>query len=214
MLVIISLPFPFPFIYITICSVVGFTYGYLWGIAVVMIGTALGMVISYCLLHYFCFHSIASFVSTRPKLLDYRTILENSKNGFAVLFLIRMTPITLGLQNGLLMFSSKPWYIVFPVSYLGLVPNQVLFIVIGDRLQHFSLKEISSLPTMELVGLLMPIISMVLVIFIFIWYARKRIRVMVQVNPQNAINVNSRQDQNVEQICIGPPIPQMMSGRD
>lgn len=168
-LILISIPFPFPFIYMTMLGIAGSLFQ-LKGLLVVIAGTSVGSTIVLLSSRFFRVR-LNKFVDQRPKVAKFRYHLENSSSRHLVVVLLRFTPIPMGLQNGLLMFSSLPFYVTLPLSWIGMLPLQILLIVGGSSIS--SISQIASASAGEIAQLLAPIVAMCVVFVIFAFFAKK-----------------------------------------
>lgn len=138
--------FPMTWGYIVLNLAAGYLYGFFLGLFIVTISVSVGVAVSMVV----CRMLLKDFIQSKLQSEHLKAIIRvvESRRGFKVVMLTRLTPIPFGLQNGLFALTNMSIYKCLVASLIGLLPTQTLNTYIGsslrtmeDILRHRSLTD-------------------------------------------------------------------------
>lgn len=131
MFTLVSFPMTWGYIFLNVAS--GYLYGFLMGLVTVNISVLVGVATSLVV----CRKLIRGFVTSKLQSEHLKAIVKvvESRRGFKVLVLTRLTPIPFGLQNGLFAITNMPISKCLLGSFIGLLPTQALNAYVGSTLR-------------------------------------------------------------------------------
>jgi len=138
---LVSLPFAWGYILLNIAC--GFLYGLVFGVIFIIIYAGIGLSISFYLCRYILTHNYC-IIKNLKMTFDNSEIIQtlikvlNCADGYKIIFLSRLTPIPLGLQNGFYSISNVPFRIYLFWSLCGLIPTQFIYCLLGTRLHSMT----------------------------------------------------------------------------
>ncbi|XP_078400044.1 transmembrane protein 64-like [Cetorhinus maximus] len=126
--------FPWSWGYTLLSLAPGYLYGFQRGLAVVVLGVAVGTLLAHlvtkrCLLAY-----MITLVRGNAKLSTIVRVLDGT-SGLKVVFLARLTPIPFGLQNAVFAISKLETVQYLATSTIGLLPSQILNSYLGSTVR-------------------------------------------------------------------------------
>ncbi|CAF2257842.1 unnamed protein product [Rotaria magnacalcarata] len=138
---LVSLPFAWGYILLNIAC--GFLYGLLYGMIFIILYVSVGLSLSFFICNYILTHNfriIKNLKTTFENSEVIQTLIKvlNSVDGYKIIFLSRLTPIPLGLQNGFYSISNVPFRIYLFWSLCGLIPTQLIYCFLGSRLHSMT----------------------------------------------------------------------------
>ncbi|CAF0984613.1 unnamed protein product [Adineta steineri] len=138
---LVSLPFAWGYILLNIAC--GFLYGFIYGVIFIIIYAGIGLSVSFYVCRFILTHNycvIKNLKATFENSEIIQTIIKvlNSADGYKIIFLSRLTPIPLGLQNGFYSISNIPFRIYLFWSLCGLIPTQLIYCSLGSRLHSMT----------------------------------------------------------------------------
>ena len=157
--------FPMTWGYIVLNMAAGYLYGFVAGLLTVTISVVVGVTVSVIICRYF----LRSLVQSKLQSSHLKAIIQviESRRGFKVVILTRLTPIPFGLQNGLFAVSQDNIY----SSYCTLYKFEYEYDVIN---RHFILRltipyysKVAYYSTVTYYSAIRPIKKIHLVIFLF-----------------------------------------------
>ncbi|CAF3797876.1 unnamed protein product [Rotaria sordida] len=103
----------------------------------------IGLSLSFYICNYILTHNfriIKNLKTTFESSEIIQTLIKvlNSVDGYKIIFLSRLTPIPLGLQNGFYSISNIPFRIYLFWSLCGLIPTQFIYCLLGSRLHSMT----------------------------------------------------------------------------
>ncbi|CAF2312107.1 unnamed protein product [Rotaria sp. Silwood2] len=121
----------------------GFLYGLVYGMIFIVVYVSIGLSLSFYICNYILTHNfriIKNLKTTFESSEIIQTIIKvlNSVDGYKIIFLSRLTPIPLGLQNGFYSISNIPFRIYLFWSLCGLIPTQFIYCLLGSRLHSMT----------------------------------------------------------------------------
>jgi len=133
MLMFTIVSFPMTWGYIVLNVAAGYLYGFLFGILTVTASVIVGVATSLVICRIF----INDFVHSKLQSEHLKAIIRvvESRRGFKVVVLTRLTPIPFGLQNGLFAITSISIPRCLFASFIGLLPTQALNAYMGSSLR-------------------------------------------------------------------------------
>lgn len=131
MFTIVSFPMTWGYIVLNVAA--GYLYGFLVGMFTVTVAVIIGVATSLVVCRIF----INDFVHSKLQSEHLKAIIRvvESRRGFKVVFLTRLTPIPFGLQNGLFAITSISIPRCLAASFIGLLPTQALNAYMGSSLR-------------------------------------------------------------------------------
>jgi len=128
-----AVSFPMTWGYIALNLACGYLYGFFMGLLTVTISVAVGVVVSLIV----CRKFIKNLVQSKLQSEHLKAIIRvvESRRGFKVVVLTRLTPIPFGLQNGLFAITNMRIHKCLLASVIGLLPTQTLNTYIGSSLR-------------------------------------------------------------------------------
>jgi protein maelstrom len=138
---IVSLPFAWGYILLNIAC--GFLYGLVYGVIFIIIYASIGLSVSFYLCRFILTHNycvIKNLKTTFENSEIIQTLIKvlNCPDGYKIIFLSRLTPIPLGLQNGFYSISNISFRIYLFWSLCGLIPTQFIYCLLGSRLHSMT----------------------------------------------------------------------------
>ncbi|GCB61583.1 transmembrane protein 64-like [Scyliorhinus torazame] len=126
--------FPWSWGYTLLSLAPGYLYGFQRGLAVVVLGVAVGTLLAHlvtkrCLLAY-----MTALVRGNAQLSAIIRVLDGT-SGLKVVFLARLTPIPFGLQNAVFSVSKLETVQYLVTSTVGLLPSQILNSYLGSTVR-------------------------------------------------------------------------------
>jgi len=131
MFTLVSFPMTWGYIFLNVAA--GYLYGFLMGLVTVNVSVLVGVAVSLVV----CRKIIRGFVTSKLQSEHLKAIIKvvESRRGFKVLVLTRLTPIPFGLQNGLFAITNMPLSKCLLGSFIGLLPTQALNAYLGSTLR-------------------------------------------------------------------------------
>lgn len=131
MFTLVSFPMTWGYIFLNVAA--GYLYGFLMGLVTVNVSVLVGVSVSLVV----CRKVIRGFVTSKLQSEHLKAIIKvvESRRGFKVLVLTRLTPIPFGLQNGLFAITNMPLSKCLLGSFIGLLPTQALNAYVGSTLR-------------------------------------------------------------------------------
>eukprot|EP00112_Aurelia_sp_Birch-Aquarium-sp1_P009133 Seg2026.2 transcript_id=Seg2026.2/GoldUCD/mRNA.D3Y31 product="Transmembrane protein 64" protein_id=Seg2026.2/GoldUCD/D3Y31 len=131
MFTIVSFPMTWGYIMLNLAA--GYLYGFIVGLVTVSLSVLFGVTISLTV----CRRFIRSFVQSQLQSSHLKAMIQviESRRGFKVVILTRLTPIPFGLQNGLFAITNISISRLALASMIGLLPTQALNSYIGSTLR-------------------------------------------------------------------------------
>ncbi|CAF0724957.1 unnamed protein product [Rotaria sp. Silwood1] len=138
---LVSLPFAWGYILLNIAC--GFLYGLVYGMIFIIVYVSIGLSLSFYICNYILTHNfriIKNLKTTFESSEIIQTLIKvlNSVDGYKIIFLSRLTPIPLGLQNGFYSISNISFRIYLFWSLCGLIPTQFIYCFLGSRLHSMT----------------------------------------------------------------------------
>jgi len=183
--------FPVPMGTTPLALSAGFLYGVPLGFVTVTIGSVSGAVLSFWISKKYFSNWVLSKVRVSTALTAIIKAVE--KHSFKMCFFVRLSPIPFGLQNSLFALSNITFSTYFYASFLGLFPEQFMFVYFGSTAKEFKdifdgKAEQSPLKT----GLLFLQILIIIGIIIFLLYTgRKAFNQAVKEDEESDSSVES-----------------------
>ncbi|KJE90329.1 hypothetical protein, variant [Capsaspora owczarzaki ATCC 30864] len=173
--------FPFGLGYFLLGLTTGYVYGIGFGMLIVVVANSIGV----CMIFYICHTGwkakLERTLAGKPKLEAFMRAVK--EYGWKLVVLGRVTPIPIGIVNVVCSISGVPFMTYAVASVIGLVPEQVLMVYLGTRME--SIADIASgdrpLETPELVSI---IVEAVLLVVLFIVLAIIGQRVLRKIELQ------------------------------
>jgi len=145
----VFLSFPVPMGTTPLAIATGFLYGLVKGYVTLILGALIGASVSF----YVCRTTMRTWVeeqiSLYPPLMSLMRAID--RHAFKVCVMLRSAPIPWGLQNSFLAVSGMRFRLYFFSTWLGLLPEQILFIYTGttakDLSEIFTRREATRLET-------------------------------------------------------------------
>eukprot|EP01117_Protostelium_nocturnum_P003288 TRINITY_DN14257_c0_g1_i1.p1 TRINITY_DN14257_c0_g1~~TRINITY_DN14257_c0_g1_i1.p1 ORF type:complete len:292 (-),score=66.04 TRINITY_DN14257_c0_g1_i1:44-919(-) len=124
--------------YTEIAIACGFLYQLLLGTATVFVGTVvLGSTISFFLCQFLLKEPVLRYINRKQNL---RLLMKAVRaNGFPLIFMMRLTPVPMGIQNALFAVSDISFPVFISASALGLLPEMIVWVYMGTTFK--SLQE-------------------------------------------------------------------------
>ncbi|CAF3355570.1 unnamed protein product [Rotaria sp. Silwood1] len=121
----------------------GFLYGLVYGMIFIIVYVSIGLSLSFYICNYILTHNfriIKNLKTTFESSEIIQTLIKvlNSVDGYKIIFLSRLTPIPLGLQNGFYSISNISFRIYLFWSLCGLIPTQFIYCFLGSRLHSMT----------------------------------------------------------------------------
>jgi len=131
MFTIVSFPMTWGYIVLNVAA--GYLYGFLMGVVTVTVSVVVGVATSLIVCRMF----IRDFVHSKLQSEHLKAIIRvvESRRGFKVVVLTRLTPIPFGLQNGLFAITNMSISKCLLASFIGLLPTQALNTYMGSTLR-------------------------------------------------------------------------------
>ncbi|XP_065676728.1 transmembrane protein 64-like [Hydra vulgaris] len=131
MFTIVSFPMTWGYILLNVAA--GYLYGFFIGLATVTVSVLIGVTTSLIICRLF----IRGFLKSKLESEHLKAIIRvvESRRGFKVVFLTRLTPIPFGLQNGLFAITNMDLSKCLLASFAGLLPTQALNAYMGSSLR-------------------------------------------------------------------------------
>ncbi|XP_057291510.1 transmembrane protein 64-like [Hydractinia symbiolongicarpus] len=131
MFTIVSFPMTWGYIVLNVAA--GYLYGFLIGVVTVTVSVVVGVASSLIICRIF----IRDFVQSKLQSEHLKAIIKvvESRRGFKVVVLTRLTPIPFGLQNGLFAITNMSVCKCLLASFIGLLPTQALNAYMGSTLR-------------------------------------------------------------------------------
>jgi len=132
--VIVSLPIAVGYTVLTLAS--GFMYGWLFGTITTFVGIAIGASISFFVCGTVAREWVEKKISNTSKLAAFLDAVR--RNGFKLMFLMRLTPVPFGLQNALFSVSGLHfgWYLL--AACAGMLPEAILWCYFGSTARRLA----------------------------------------------------------------------------
>lgn len=158
--------FPIAWGYMLLMLAAGYLYGYFYGPLVVTFFGAFGIIIAHLTMKHCCRDWILSKFYNR-QIEAFIQVVE-SKQGFKVVALSRLTPIPFGLQNGIFSLTNISLIKYSAASAIGLGPTAILNCYMGSTLRSMEdvLSDESSATTGYLVFAVQIIMTVILLTFV------------------------------------------------
>ncbi|CAC5357415.1 Transmembrane protein 64 [Mytilus coruscus] len=158
--------FPVAWGYMLLMLACGYLYGYIYGPLVVTFFGAVGILIAHLTMKHCCRDWILTKFYNR-QIEAFITVVE-SKQGFKIVALSRLTPIPFGLQNGIFSLTNIPLLKYSAASAIGLGPTAVLNCYMGSTLRSMEdvLSDGSSATTGYIIFAIQIIITVILLTFV------------------------------------------------
>jgi len=114
--------------------------GFLYGVFVGFLTTSLGAIIGAALAFFLCRKWMKSCVQEKlNKQVAIAVLLAAvNKHAFKICFMMRMTPIPLGVQNASLAISNIEFNVYIFSTTLGLLPELLMLVYFGSTAKEFS----------------------------------------------------------------------------
>jgi len=176
----------FPFVlggYIPLTMGAGSLYGVLIGTITVSVGSTLGGVMAFWICKKFMEKCVdTSTLKSTSHFQLFASMLKMSENTMFVTLLARWAPMPFGLQNIFFVLADVPFQNFFLVTWLGLLPLQLLYAYFGATLR--SLTKIASgeveLDHLQKISIVLQVVVVIGLIGYFVYLSRKMRRMQQQ----------------------------------
>jgi len=174
----------FPFVlggYIPLTMGAGSLYGVLYGTITVSIGSTLGGILAYWICKRLADRWLdMSVLRSSSHFQLFTNILKASEHTFVVTLLARWAPMPYGLQNIFFVLAEIPFRDFVIVTWIGLLPLQVLYTYFGSTLR--SLSKVAAgeveLNQMQKISIILQVVVVLGLISYFIYLSRKAQRTL------------------------------------
>jgi len=153
---------------------IGYLFGVLWGVVIVMVGQALGISTAFFLGRYLARNWVAKRISRNPKYARLDRAL--GEKGFRIVLLSRLSFVLpynfLNYSYGL---SSVPYWKYLPASLLGMLPESLLFLYLASvaRSLHEALAGLNPASPLSRVMFVIGLAALLAVCVVLIRLARQ-----------------------------------------
>eukprot|EP01126_Amoeba_proteus_P042105 TRINITY_DN4568_c0_g1_i6.p1 TRINITY_DN4568_c0_g1~~TRINITY_DN4568_c0_g1_i6.p1 ORF type:complete len:241 (-),score=41.18 TRINITY_DN4568_c0_g1_i6:504-1226(-) len=164
--------------YFICCVTCGLLHGY-WTLLIAPIADAIGYAMTFCLVRYMVRGWFLKKIAESKHFKAVLYALDKHPRKFT--FLLRLTPITLGVQNTLLSVSNIPFgtYMIF--SSLGHFPLVLLYCLVG----HFTIRNIAQvlqgkqeLDLFSIIALSLQVVATLLFLGLIAFFGKKMVKEM------------------------------------
>eukprot|EP01127_Copromyxa_protea_P003782 TRINITY_DN13571_c0_g1_i1.p1 TRINITY_DN13571_c0_g1~~TRINITY_DN13571_c0_g1_i1.p1 ORF type:complete len:318 (-),score=49.03 TRINITY_DN13571_c0_g1_i1:236-1189(-) len=171
---------PFMVGYFIFCVACGLLHGW-WALLVVPIADLIGYTMCYFLTRFFLRSWVLQKVENSKILQAVLFALDRNPIKFTIL--LRLTPITLGMQNSLLSVSSIEFWKYLLFSEIGHFPLVLLYVCIGN----FTVRNITdvihgaSWDTTSIVAFVIQIVGTIVFLVVIGYFGRKTLKEMEEL---------------------------------
>ncbi|KAL6053525.1 SNARE associated Golgi protein [Balamuthia mandrillaris] len=113
--------------------------GYLYGpyaIITVSVGTLLGSVVGFWTCRTVMYSWFHRKIKNSPTLTAFLTVMES--HGFKLILIMRMSPISFGVQNGLFSLSSISGFSFLLATVIGVFPEILMLVYMGSTMRDLA----------------------------------------------------------------------------
>jgi len=126
---------PFLFGYVIVCVGAGYIYGIWYGLLISSLATLFGCTIVFALCRGRFKRWAERKAAGYPIFYSMCGILaEPGRDGLQMLLLLRLSPIPVGMTTTLFAVSDMVWSRMMGGTFLGMLPTQILYVVVGSTL--------------------------------------------------------------------------------
>jgi len=187
----------FPFVlggYLPLTLGAGSLYGVLYGTITVSIGSTFGGIAAYWICKKLTERYIdMSALKSSSQFHLFTNILKASDHTFLVTLLARWAPIPFGLQNIFFVLADIPFRDFFFVTWIGLLPLQILYTYFGATLR--SLSKIASgeaeLDDMQKISIVFQIVVIVGLVSYFVYLSKRAQRLQAQQQQNQTLELET-----------------------
>ncbi|XP_039619004.1 transmembrane protein 64-like isoform X1 [Polypterus senegalus] len=170
--------FPWSWGYTPLTVAAGYLFGFLRGLALVMLGVVIGTWVAHVASKRYLRSCVGAAVRGSARLRPIVRVLEGS-GGLKVVFLARLTPIPFGLQNAVFSISKLDTQSYLTASSAGLLPTQILNSYVGTTLR--TMEDVTNHQGLEgYLTLALQICISIFVMFFMVRQAQKELENSIQ----------------------------------
>nr|XP_026689692.1 transmembrane protein 64 isoform X2 [Ciona intestinalis] len=197
--------FPMMWGYLPLNLTVGYIYGFLIGIPVVVFSVSVGVTVAHIVCKKYMSTCVLNLLRKRSNFDQIEATLQviAGPSGLKVIALTRLTPIPFGFQNGLFSVSNIDMKRYLIASNLGLLPTQVLNCYIGSTFRSIEQLVEQENTSGYLIFLIQIVIGVCLMMFV-LRHARKELAVALQSNVLTCPETLPLSEELIEVKCSQP----------
>ncbi|PRP79373.1 hypothetical protein PROFUN_12923 [Planoprotostelium fungivorum] len=128
---------PFGTGYTEVAIACGFLYDLWIGVATTFIGTVcFGSPIAFFMCKYLFNKPVMKYINKKEKLKILLKAVQS--NGFTIIFLMRLSPVPMGIQNALFAVAGIRFWVFITATGLGLLPEMFVWVNMGKTINNIS----------------------------------------------------------------------------
>jgi len=128
---------PFGTGYTEVAIACGFLYKLWLGVATTFVGVVIiGSPIAFFMCKFLFRNPVIKYINKKPKLKILLKAVQ--ANGFTIIFMMRLTPVPMGIQNALFAISDISFWVFITATALGLLPEMFVWVFLGKSIQDVS----------------------------------------------------------------------------